>query len=111
MILFFHFLGPFAANLFSLLFIIFGTVGHWREQKQLLISSLVLIVLSLLRVVVSVFSGYVDSSVQRWLYLSVYFISFIPCALVFVVFVLPSELYKKQFRESMNRLRQRLHRS
>ena len=110
-ILFFHFLGPFVTNLFSFLFIIFGTVRKLREQKQLLISSLVLIVLSLLRVIVSVFSGYVDGSVQRWLYLSVYLISFIPCALVFVVFVLPSELYKKQFRESMNRLRQRLHRA
>ena len=107
-ILFVHFLGPFMANLFSLLFIIFETVRKLREQKQLLISSLVLVVLSLLRVIVYVISGYVDPSVQRWLYLSVYLISFIPCGLVFV---LPSELYKKHLRESMNRLRQRLHRS
>ena len=126
-ILFVHFLGPFAANLFSALFIIFGTVrqrsmtqvGHsytvqlrrqLREHKQLLLSPLVLVVLSLPRLIISLISGCVDISRYSWLYLSGYFISFIPSVLVFVVFVLPSGLYKKQFRESMKRWRRRIHR-
>jgi hypothetical protein len=124
-ILFFHFLGPFAANLFSALFIIFGTVrqrsaaqvGHTyteqlrrqlREHKQLLISPMVLVLLSLPRLVISLISGCVDVSRHSWLYLSGYFISFIPSVLVFAVFVLPSGLYKKHFRKSIKRWRQRL---
>ena len=127
-VLFFHFLGPFAANLFSALFIIFGTVrqrsmtqvGHsytvqlrrqLREHKQLLISPLVLVVLSLPRLIISLISGCVDISRYSWLYLSGYFVSFIPSVLVFVVFVLPSGLYKRQFRECVKRLRQRFRRS
>ena len=127
-ILFFHFLGPFAANLFSALFIIFGTVrqrstirvGHsytvqlrrqLREHRQLLISPLILVVLSLPRLIISLISGCVDISRYSWLYLSGYFVSFIPSVLVFVVFVLPSGLYKRQFRESMKRWRKRFHRS
>lgn len=126
-ILFFHFLGPFAANLFSTLFIIFGTVHHramtrfgqryseqlrrqMREHKQLLISPIILVVLSLPRLIISLISGCVDVSRQQWLYLSGYFISFVPSMLVFVVFVLPSGLYKKQFQGSAIRWQQRMHR-
>jgi hypothetical protein len=127
-ILFFHFLGPAAANLFSALFIIFGTVrqrtttrtGHTyreqfhrqvREHKQLLISPVILVLLSLPRLIISVASSCADASRQPWLYLAGYFISFIPSVLIFVVFVLPSGLYKRQFRESLKHLRQRLHRT
>ena len=126
-ILFFHFLGPAAANLFSTLFIIFGTVrqrsttrkGHsyteqfrrqLREHKQLLISPVILFLLSLPRLIISLASGCVDVSRQPWLYLSGYFVSFIPSVLVFAVFVLPSGLYKRQFRESVKRWRHRFHR-
>jgi hypothetical protein len=109
-ILFFHFLAPFSAHLFSALFIIFVTVRQLREQKELLIGPLVLVALSLLRVMFSVLCGYVDPSLQRWLYLTVYFISFIPCVLGFVIFVLPSELYKKHFRESPRRWGRRIRR-
>ena len=127
-ILFFHFLGPFAANLFSALFIIFGTVRQrsmtqvgqsyteqflrqLREHKQLLIGPAVLVILSLPRLIISLLSGCVDVSRHPWLYLSGYFISFIPSVLVFVVFVLPSGLYKRQFRESAKRWRKRIQRS
>ena len=127
-IIFFHFLGPAAANLFSALFIIFGTVhqrsttqvGHTyleqlrrqlREHKQLLISPLILVLLSLPRLIISLISTCVDVASQPWLYLSGYFISFIPSVLVFVVFVLPSGLYKRQFRASVKRWRRRLHRT
>ena len=127
-ILFFHFLGPFAANLFSALFIIFGTVrrrsriqvGHsyieqlrqqLSEHKQLLISPMVLVLLSLPRLIISLISGCVDVSRHAWLYLLGYFISFIPSVMIFVVFVLPSGLYKRQFRQSTKQWRRRLYRS
>ena len=127
-ILFCHFLGPAAANLFSALFIIFGTVRQrlmtqvqstytehlrrqLREHKQLLISPVILVLLSLPRLIISLLSGCVDVSSQPWLYLSGYFISFIPSVLVFAVFVLPSGLYKRQFRDSLKRWQRRLHRS
>lgn len=125
-ILFIHFIGPAAVNLFSALFIIFGTVRQrsaiqvgssykeqllrqLREHKQLLISPIILVLLSLPRLIISLLSGCVDISSHSWLYLAGYFISFIPSVLVFAVFVLPSGLYKKQFRESAKRWRRRLY--
>jgi hypothetical protein len=126
-ILFFHFLVPFVGNLFSAVFIIFTAARqrrvvrtgqtyqqHLREQfhehKQLVISPVVLVVLSLPRLIISLASGCVRESRNPWLYLSGYFISFIPSVLVFAVFVLPSQLYKKQFNESTTRWRRRFHR-
>ena len=102
-ILFFHFLGPYAAYLYSALFIIFGTVHrrlmtqskqtyaeqlrrHLREHKQLLISPVILALSSLPRLIIFIISGCVDVSGHSWLYLSEYFISFIPSVLGFTVF-------------------------
>jgi hypothetical protein len=121
-ILFFHLVGPFIANLFSALFVIFGTARqrsvaridqsykqHIRKQlsehKQLVISPAILLVLSLPRLIISLLSGCVQTSSNSWLYLSAYFISFTPSMLIFVIFVIPSELYRKTFKESLNRWR------
>jgi hypothetical protein len=118
-ILFFHLVGPFIANLFSALFVIFGTARqrsvaridqsykqHVRKQlsehKQLVISPAILLVLSLPRLIISLLSGCVQTSSNSWLYLSAYFISFTPSMLIFVIFVIPSELYRKTFKESLN---------
>ena len=76
-----HFIGPAAANLFSALFIICGTVHQrsmtqvpgtytehlrrqLREHKQLLISPLILFLLSLPRLIISLLSGCADVSSQ-----------------------------------------------
>jgi uncharacterized membrane protein (DUF485 family) len=116
-ILFFHLLGPFIANLFSAAFIIVRTARqrstaqhkkpyrehlreHLSEHKQLVISPIILSILALPRLVMSLLSGCLNVSDYRWLYLSVYFISYIPSILVFVVFVLPSDLYQQKFKES-----------
>ncbi|CAF0797016.1 unnamed protein product [Adineta steineri] len=73
-ILFIHLIGPFIANLFSALFIIFGTarqrslaqtsrsyVTHIREQlrehKQLVISPAILLILAMPRLIISLLSG------------------------------------------------------
>jgi hypothetical protein len=125
-ILFLHLVGPFTANLFSALFIVFGSARQravartrqtyrehvyeqLREHKQLLISPLILLVLSLPRLIIALLSGCVDASRYMWLYLSGYFISFTPSMLVFVVFVLPSELYRNKFKESLRSWHRRIH--
>jgi len=125
--LFIHLVVPFLVNLFSALFIIFGTarrrstaktnqksfkehaVNQIREHKQLLISPFILLVLALPRLIMSLVSGCVDASENPWLYLCGYLISFTPPMLVFTVFVLPSELYRKTFKDSITRCRQQTH--
>jgi hypothetical protein len=121
-ILFFHLVVPFIANLVSALFIIFGVARqrsvartgqsyreHVYEQlsehKQLVISPVILLVLALPRLIISLLSRCVNAASSPWLYLFGYFISFTPSMLIFVVFVLPSELYKKKFKESLTRWR------
>jgi len=124
--LFIHLVVPFLVNLFSALFIIFGTarrrstaktnkksfkehaVNQMREHKQLLISPFILLLLALPRLIMSLISGCVDPSENPWLYLYGYFISFTPPILVFTVFVLPSELYRKTFKDSITRWRQHI---
>jgi hypothetical protein len=117
-ILFFHLVAPFIANLLSALFIIFGaarqrsvtrTKQTYREHvfeqlsehKQLVISPIILLVLSLPRLIISLLSGCLNASRYSWLYLCGYFVSFTPPILVFVVFVLPSQLYRKTLKESL----------
>jgi hypothetical protein len=125
-ILFFHLIVPFTANLFSALFIIFGAARqrskvrtkqtyreHVHEQlkqhKQLVISPVILLVLSLPRLIISLLSGCLKMSRYLWLYLCGYFISFTPSMLIFVVFVLPSDLYMKKFKESLGSWRRSIH--
>jgi hypothetical protein len=126
-ILFFHLIVPFIANLFSALFIIFGSARQrsvaqtrqsykehiyeqLREHKQLVISPIILLILSLPRLIISLLSGCVNASRSPLVYLCGYFISFIPSMLIFVVFVLPSKLYRKTFKESLSSWRRLIHR-
>ncbi|CAF0983577.1 unnamed protein product [Adineta steineri] len=123
-VLFFHLVGPFVVNLFSALFIIFRgarqrsvarTNQNFREHvqlqfseyKQLIISPIVLLVLSIPRLIISLLPGCVKTSVNLWLYLGPYFISFTPPMLIFLIFVVPSELYMKAFKQPFVRIRRR----
>ena len=123
--LFFHLIMPFIANLCSAVSIIFGTARQrstalknlsfkehifkqLSEHKQLIISPIVLLTLAIPRLILSLVSGCVDPSSNPWLYLCGYFISFTPPMLIFVVFVLPSELYTNKFEESMTKYIQRI---
>jgi hypothetical protein len=125
-ILFFHLVVPFIANLFSALFIILGSARQrsvaqnrqtYREHvyqqisehKQLLISPIILLVLSLPRLIMSLLSGCVNASNNPWFFLSGCFISFAPSMLIFIVFVLPSDLYRKTFRTSLIKWRRQIH--
>jgi len=123
-ILFIHLVSPFVMNLFSALFIIFGAAHQrsiaqpgrsyrvhaqeqFEEHKQLIISPLVLVILASPRLIIALLSGCINISKDRWVYLSAYFISFIPSMLVFVIFVLPSSTYKKKFQETLKTWRTR----
>ena len=121
-ILFFHLIVPFLANLFSAFFIIFGVARrrsmtqtgqtfseHVRKQfiehKQLIVSPVILLILSIPRLVISLLPGCVNVSENLWLYLTAYFISFIPSMMIFLIFVTPSELYMKVFKETFKSTR------
>jgi hypothetical protein len=125
-ILFFHLVAPFIANLFSALFIIFGIARqrsasqtrqsykeHVRQQlsehKQLIVSPVALLVFSMPRLIISTLPGCVRTSKNLWLYLSAYFISFTPSILIFMIFVAPSKLYMKTFKESITSWRRLTH--
>ncbi|UJR24775.1 hypothetical protein I4U23_006149 [Adineta vaga] len=122
--LFFHFFSPFIINLFSALFIIIGTAHQrvisqnqhkftnhfmtkFNQHKHLLISPILLLILSLPRLVISFKLNCKKSSDYFWLYLSAYFISFLPSILIFIVFVLPSPIYKKEFTQFLSRIQRR----
>jgi hypothetical protein len=117
-ILFFHLVAPFLINLCSALFIIFGAARkrsvartdqsfnehvreQFREHKQLIISPMILLVLSIPRLIISLLPDGVKVSENLWLYLSAYLISFIPPMLIFIIFVVPSEFYMKTFKQSL----------
>ncbi len=121
-ILFFHLVAPFLANICSAFFIIFGAARQrsvartnqtfsehvrkqFNEHKQLIISPVILLVLSIPRLIISLLPGCVKISENLWLYLSTHFISFIPSMLIFIIFVIPSELYMRAFKQSFNNAR------
>jgi hypothetical protein len=123
-ILFFHLVAPFLLNLCSALLIIFGAARlrsvaqtnrsfseHIREQfqehKQLIISPMILLILSIPRLIISLLPDRTKVSENLWLYLSAYLISFIPSMMIFLIFVIPSEFYMKTFKQSLKSVRQR----
>jgi hypothetical protein len=109
-----HFFVPFSINLISaLVLIVMVTRTHsntrkkqtyrqhlrkeFQQQKHLIISPIILVLLSIPRLVISLLPGCMKSFRDPWLFLMGYFISFMPSLLTFVVFVWPSETYKKEF--------------
>ena len=115
-----HVLVPFVINVVSSIIITIITVRlrmttdrHrtqqtiLREQLQrhrhLIVAPVLLMILTLPRLVIAFVSGCLTSPGGSWLLLAGYFISFIPSMLCFVVFVLPSRLYKDQFQQTVRR--------
>jgi uncharacterized membrane protein len=122
-----HFFVPFIINIVSAGLIILSTTRRHRvlhkneayrtallEQMQrhrhILIAPIVLIILAIPRLIISFVSGCMKSTDDAWLFLVGYFISFIPSMLTFVVFVLPSKSYRKQFSRKMKRYKTNLRR-
>ncbi|CAF1072838.1 unnamed protein product [Adineta ricciae] len=117
-----HFSAPFMLNLISALLIIKMTamqrttvrttesyrdllLTQFRELKHLLIAPIVLIILALPRFILSFISNCMKSTNDVWLPLMGYFISFIPPMFTLVLFIVPSEHYRKQFTKSVKTLR------
>jgi len=126
-ILILHFFLPFIFNIISAFIIIISVARqksimqknikykeHLRKQfyllKRLVISPFILIILALPQLVISFLSGCMKSPREPWLYLFAYFSSFIPPMLIFFIFVLPSDVYKKEFDNVVQRIRKYLFR-
>jgi hypothetical protein len=118
----FHFFGPFLINVISAIILITKksdqqSVVHkqrpykeilkeqFRQHKHLLAAPVILILLAVPRLIIIFVSKCMKSANDSWLFLAGYFISLIPPMLTFVVFVLPSKFYKKEFRASMEHYR------
>ena len=116
-----HFSIPFATNFISALVIVITAARRrsnvkksqsykkiLREQfqrhKHLLISPFILILLAIPRLIISFLSGCMKSARNPWLYLIGFFSSLNAPMLNFAVFILPSAMYKKEFRESMKKV-------
>jgi hypothetical protein len=117
-----HFFGPFVINLFSAIFLITKKSRQqanlhrelpyrkiireqFQQHKNLLTAPIVLVILALPRLIITFVSKCMKSSGDVWLFLVGYFISFIPSMLTFVVFIVPSKFYKKEFHRSVAQFR------
>ena len=120
-----HFSVPFGINIISAVIIIWKSARQrtslgrhlgfrqllgeqFQHHKHLLIAPFLIVLLGLPRLIISVLSGCVKSTRNSWLYLLGYLISFISPMLTFVLFVLPSKLYKEEFNQSMRNYRRNL---
>jgi hypothetical protein len=125
MINIFHFCTPFLMNLISSSIIIKKIAQQktkiqinrthrqllykqFREHSHLFLAPLLLIILAVPRLIISLASGCMKSNHNSWLFLSGYFISFIPPTLTFIVFVLPSKLYKTEFSKTIQQYRRKI---
>ncbi|CAF4927760.1 unnamed protein product [Rotaria sp. Silwood1] len=119
----FHFLVPLSINFISIASIIILVARQkskirkqqsykqhlweqFHEHKHRLLSSFILVIIALPRLIMSLISSCLKSARNSWLFVCSYFISFIPPSLIFIIFVLPSEFYRKEFKEATARIRQ-----
>ena len=83
---------------------------QFHQHKHRLFSSIILIIIAMPRLIISFLSKCMESARNPNLYLAGYFISFIPPLFVFVLFVLPSEYYRKEFKDATMAIRKSLRR-
>jgi hypothetical protein len=79
----------------------------FSQHKHLFMSACILVILALPRLIISLLFRCMESARNPWLFLIGYFVSFIPSALVFAVFVLSSTSYKKIFKQQIKRIRRK----
>jgi hypothetical protein len=123
-LIFVHYFAPLIINILSIICII--TVAtlrrtiiqmkhsrwhHFRieikKNKQHIISSFIIICLTLPYLIISIVLDCQKSSRLFWFYLVGYFLSFFPAAFIFIIFVLPSSHYRKEFKEFLSYIRRR----
>ncbi|CAF1353214.1 unnamed protein product [Adineta steineri] len=122
----FHYVGPLIINFISAATIIIITtrqrttsqknlsfkkhlVTKIKQHKHLLISPMIIITLTLPHLIISFVLKCDKSTHLLWFYLSGYFLSFIPSTCMFLIFVLPSPIYKKEFKHAISHYRRRFH--
>jgi hypothetical protein len=81
-----------------------------HEHKHLLIAPIVLVILAIPRLIIAYTTKCMESQDDAWLYLIAYFIPFTSTMLTFVIFVVPSEFYKKEFRKAVQQIRTNIQR-
>ncbi|CAF1503439.1 unnamed protein product [Adineta ricciae] len=118
----FHFCLPFIINFMSASIIIISSarlksvvqstssykehfIEQFKQHRHLLVSSLLLFILGVPRLVIVFSGGCMKTNADAWWFLMGYFISFFPPMLNFVIFVIPSEVYVKQFRTTIKTYR------
>ncbi|CAF1503122.1 unnamed protein product [Adineta ricciae] len=121
----FHFFIPFLVNLISSIILITKKSHQQsnlhknqpysdelrkqlREHRRLLIAPVVLFLVALPRLILSYLSKCMNSTRDSVLFLCGYFISFIPPIITFMIFVIPSEFYRKEYQKSITQYRQRI---
>ncbi|UJR16910.1 hypothetical protein I4U23_003808 [Adineta vaga] len=121
----FHFLTPFTINIISIFLIIISMARsratiqpkltfkqhfqlQFKQHTHHLITSCALILLALPRLIISFITGCMKSPRNSWLFLLAYLISFLPSMATFIVFVLPSKIYKKEFNDVIERTVRRI---
>ena len=117
-----HFLGPFIINLISGVIIIWRNARHRRHvqnrrrfldllleqvrfHSHLLMAPFLIVLLAFPRLLIGIFANCMQSTKQSWLYLSGYFIAFTVPMLTFVLYVLPSRVYKNEFYKTVRHRR------
>ena len=123
----FHFSAPFTMNLMSAIILIMkqsrqkATIHpqrtyrehlheQFRQHKHLLTAPIVLVILAVPRLIIIFASKCMKSTSDAWLFLIGYFISFLPSMLTFVVFIVPSKFYKKEFHNTVRQYRSSIRR-
>jgi hypothetical protein len=78
---------------------------QFHRHKQLVISPIILVLVAAPGLIISFIPGCMKSARDPSIYLAGYFISFIPLSLTFIIFVIPSNSYMKEFYSLIERLR------
>ena len=74
---------------------------QFNKHYDLIILACLLVLFAVPRLIIYFYAGCMKSAREPWLALIGYFISFVPPALVFPIFVLPSTMYKSIWKDKM----------
>lgn len=113
-LIFIHYFAPLAINIFSIICVIVITTrqrslidtrrSYWAhlrsriiKHRYIFMSSAMIICLIIPYLIISIKLDCQKSSNLFWFYLIGYFLSFLPAAFIFMIFVLPSSCYRKEF--------------
>lgn len=117
-----HFCVPFLINLIStIIIIIIKSAAHqkatvqpeqtyrqhlnnqFQKHNRLLIAPTLLVILAFPRLIISFASDCMKSINNSWLFIAGYFISFIPPIITFLLFIIPSKVYRAEFKKSIKK--------